>query len=176
MHHLPDLRFIVHFNPRTMKLTTSLLFAATALATASEIDNLGPEWEPVDLPADGAEQANAHRALGENKLLSCRRKCDASKKGREIKVCEYLIDGKYEVKKWEYWSERSVCWGGDGREPWSSSSTSSCRDKKKKCKKKCNRRLLGEDEGSPREVRCGGSRCFRNSCGILTTGFLAHYS
>lgn len=48
---------------KIMKLSTTLFFATAALATASELDNLGPEWEPVDI-ADGTEVANAHRALG----------------------------------------------------------------------------------------------------------------
>ena len=145
---------------KTMKLSTTLLFASAALATAGELDNLGPEWEPVDI-ADGAEVADAHRKLGgEYKLLSCRKKCDGSKKGREIKVCEYLVNGKYEVKKWEYWSNRSVCWGGTDRDPWSSSSSSSdsCRKEKKECKRKCDRRLL--EEGIAEEVRTSQYTCY----------------
>ena len=145
---------------KVMKLSTTLFFATAALATASELDNLGPEWEPVDI-ADGTEVANAHRALGgEYKLLSCRKKCDGSNKGREIKICEYLVDGKYEVKKWEYWSKRSVCWGGTDRDPWSSSSSSSdsCRKEKKECKRKCDRRLL--EEGIAEEVRTSQYTCY----------------
>ena len=142
-----------------MRLAATLLFAAAVATATDDLGNLGPEWEPVDV-VDGAEADIAHRALGGGtKLLSCRRKCDGSKKGKEIKICEYLVDGKYEVKKWEYWSKRSVCWGGSGRDPWSSSSSSSsssddCREEKKDCKEKCRRRLLEE---VTEEVRLGSA-------------------